>query len=185
MGILPSFNKRDSLRASFDWYEDLHESALLTYFSLVSSTQAYLIFIIRLKVSWVEAFTMFFSSHSSFMVGTYWPVSKQACFPSPPPPLGPRTRWASTLDSYFFLTKEEKFNLMSHQQLFLWHSQKNYSLLRKNSEALHLLCILIYTDVEKFWVLLCVCTLNLPYQCFSLLEVSCHQDYVYPRLSPK
>lgn len=150
MGILPSFSKRGSHSASLDWYEDLQESALLTYFSLVSSTPSLFNF-----YYWIESFHgLRLSLCSSAAIQVSWlertvqSVNRSA-YPHPLP-LGPRTLWASTLDSCLFLTKEEKFNLMNHQQLFLWHSQGNYSLLRKNSEALHLLWILIYTDRENF-----------------------------------
>lgn len=150
MGILPSFNKRGSHRASLDWYEDLQESALLTYFSLVSSTPSLFNF-----YCWIESFhglRLSLCSSAAIEVSrlerTDQSVNKPAS--SHRLLLGPRTLWASMLDSCFFLTKEEKFNLMNHQQPFLWQSQENYSLLRKNSEALHLLWILIYTDMEKF-----------------------------------
>lgn len=65
MGILPNFNKIGSHRMSLGWNGTCGTAALLTYFSLVSSTPG-LFVIIVLKVStgvgWGGGLTVFFSS---------------------------------------------------------------------------------------------------------------------------
>lgn len=63
MGILPNFNKIGSHRTSWGCNGDLQEAAVLTYFSVVSYTQAYLILLLYSKVSPGEGFAVFFSSH--------------------------------------------------------------------------------------------------------------------------
>lgn len=177
MGIMPNFNKVGSHRTSLGCNGDLQKAALLTYFSLVSYP---CLFNFYYCIESFHGWEFHCVLQQAIRVPQQERSDQPANKPAPPHPepsgalhwtAAPVYFWFKRKSLTWWITSSTSCDILGKNTAYLQRTLKPFTYSHLWS-----------TQDGKIWVLLCA---KLSHQYFPLLEVSYHQDYVYPKVSLK